>query len=139
MNVSLAGVKYVGGDIVDELIELNNRHYSNNGRKFQKLNILESSLPAFDLIFCRDCLVHFSYKDIHQALSIVKASGSKYLMTTTFPSHNNYNIITGDWRPINLQAKPFNFLAPLFIENEFTSEDERHADKSLAIWKIEDL
>jgi Methyltransferase domain len=137
-NVSLDGIRYVGADIVDELIESNSQ-YSSAGIAFQKLNILESSIPAFDMVFCRDCLVHFSYKDIQRALDAMKASGSRYLMSTTFPSHTNYNIITGDWRPINLQAKPFNFPPPILMENEFTSEDERYADKSLAVWKIEDL
>ncbi|MEO8474622.1 MAG: hypothetical protein ABI477_20640 [Chryseolinea sp.] len=140
-NVDLNGIMYIGADIVGDLIEGNNKQYGRSNIEFRKLNMIESNIPKADLIFCRDCLVHFSYKDIKKALDAVKASGSLYFVTTTFPSHKNYDIITGDWRPLNLQAAPFNFPTPSFIENEDCMEDDsgKYQDKSLAVWKISDL
>jgi hypothetical protein len=137
-KVDLKSVNYAGADIVSELIE-RNKKFEKDKVKFQQLSLLSSSLPKVDLIFTRDCLVHFSYKDISRAIEIVKRSGSKYWMTSTFPMHDNYDIITGDWRPVNLQAAPFNFPEPLVLWNEQCREDHRYADKSLAVWAIDSL
>lgn len=132
-------MKYFGGDIVEELIISNKRKYSDNTRTFQWTDITCSPLPAIDLVFCRDCLVHFSYQDIDRAIANIKNSRSKYLLTTTFPNWKNRNIVSGNWRPINLQAAPFTFPTPLGIFNESCTENERYRDKSLALWKIQNL
>ncbi|MFM9839735.1 MAG: class I SAM-dependent methyltransferase [Cyclobacteriaceae bacterium] len=138
-DVALDGVRYTGADIVNELIASNKRQFSKVGIEFQKINILKHVLPKVDLIFCRDCLVHLSYKDIDEAIQSVKLSGSTYFMATTFPAHSNYDIITEDWRPINLESAPFSFPKPLHLFIELFEEDERFKDKSLAIWKVNDL
>jgi hypothetical protein len=138
-DVDLKDVNYLGADIVTGLVVNNHENYGTETVKFLRLNIIESVLPTVDLIFCRDCLVHFSYQDIQRAIESVKKSQSTYLMTTTFPAHRNHDIITGNWRPINLQGSPFNFPAPMNIYNEVCIEDERYADKSLAVWRIADL
>jgi hypothetical protein len=136
-DVNLNDIQYHGIDIVPQVIESNSLQYANERRSFSLGDITTTTLPMVDLIFCRDCLVHFSFEDVHRALKNFKASGSKYLLTTTFPQHNNYNIVTGNWRPIDLTKKPFKFPAPLAIYNEHCTEDMRYADKSLGLWKIE--
>jgi hypothetical protein len=138
-NVDLQQVKYLGGDIVKALIDDNIGKYETKDVSFLHMDMLTADLPAVDLIFMRDCLIHLSYKDIKKALASVKKSQSLYWMTTTFVNHRNRNIITGDFRPVNLQAEPFNFPAPLSIASEQFSEDERFADKSLAVWRIADI
>lgn len=138
-NVNLKNVDYTGADIVHELIKFNNTKFASDTIKFQQANILISNLPATDLIFCRDCFVHLSFKDIAEAIQSIKKSGSKYFMSTTFTQHKNYDIITGDWRPINLERSPFNFPKPIVVLKEYCEEDERYVDKSLAVWRIEDL
>lgn len=134
-------VQYTGGDIVTELIESNQEKYGCSNRRFIKLNLLTDTLPKSDLILCRDCLVHFSYTDIFHALRNIKSSGSTYLLTTTFIARNtNRNIITGAWRPLNLQIYPFNFPAPIQLIDEMSSEfDRAFCDKHLGLWKISDL
>lgn len=137
-HVDLGGVHYTGADIVDELVTRNNSNYSDASKTFTKLDILKDPLPAVDLIFCRDCFVHFSNEDIFTALENIKASDAGYLMTTTFTqSEENEDIITGDWRIINLQKPPFSLPKPLLILNEGCTEgDGDYADKSLGLWKI---
>ena len=66
-KINLDGIKYIGADIVPALIEKNKTNYS--GVDFQQLDILNSKLPMVDVIFCRDCLVHFSFDDIIENLS----------------------------------------------------------------------
>ncbi len=140
-DVDLKLDTYIGGDIVEEIIRLNNLKYSTPKRKFKKLNIVEDKLPQSDLLFCRDCLVHLSYQDILKSIENIKKCGIKYLMTTTFPEcDENNDITTGDWRIIDLEKPPFNFPKPLFLLNENCTEGEgTYKDKSLGLWKVSDL
>lgn len=138
-EVRLPTTVYYGADIVKEIIDNNTKYYGKDDRFFIHADITQSKLPKVDLMFCRDCLVHFSYDDIQRALINIKSSEISYLLTTTFPLHKNYDIITGDWRPVNLEASPFNLPAPLRIFSEHCTEDIRYSDKSLALWRVKDL
>jgi len=141
-KVNLSDVQYIGADIVEKLIQNNveaNRDLQNVS--FQVLNLTSDLLPKCDLIIVRDCLVHLSYSDIIKAIDNIKASGCKYLFTTTYPNHSpNHNIITGDWRRINLLTKPFNFPEPLLVFNEKCTEGNgEFADKSMLLWEVSKL
>lgn len=129
-------VAYTGGDIVGELINSNRVRYP--GTKFLHLDLITGPIPRdFDLIFCRDCLVHLSYQHALAALETVKRAGSPFFMATTFPGRRNRDITTGQWRPVNLQAAPFSFPEPLMLVNEQCTEDDgEFADKSMGLWKL---
>jgi hypothetical protein len=131
---------YVGLDLVAELIA-QNAQYESAHVKFIHGDIISSPIPRADMILCRDCLVHLSFREGQLAVENLKRSGSTYLLTTTFPLHDyNEDILTGDWRTLNLQRPPFSFPAPLEVINEGCTEwDGDYADKSLALWKIADL
>ncbi len=139
-EIDLGDCRYIGVDIVPEIIT-DNKKYSSSTKSFHLLDIIKHELPQADLILCRDCLVHFSYKDLFSAINNLKASGSEYLLTTTFPDQTaNKDIITGHWRPINLNLPPFNFPSPLKMINEQCKELEgKYPDKNLGLWKLEDL
>ncbi|MGH8527432.1 MAG: class I SAM-dependent methyltransferase, partial [Gammaproteobacteria bacterium] len=68
-------------------------------------------------------------------------TGSRFLLTTTFPDHPlNVDIQTGEWRTLNLQCAPFNLPEPLeLIVEGCTQNDGRYADKSMALWRMEDV
>lgn len=133
--------QYIGADIVEELVAANNAMWANSGRKFVKLDLCLDPLPKVDLIFSRDVLVHLSFKDIRLAVANMKDSGSEWLLTTTFPGRGgNVDIATGDWRPLDLQAEPFNFPKPTLILNEeCTQASGAYSDKSLGLWRLADL
>lgn len=139
-TVNLGGISYLGADIVQKLIE-RNQQYATDNITFQKLNLLEDPLPQVDLLFCRDCLVHFSYDDIFKALHNIYASGSEFLLTTTFPARpSNLPIATGQWRPLNLEQAPFCLPPPIKMIVEGCTEGKGcFADKSLGLWKMSDL
>jgi len=139
--VELGDTHYIGADIVEELVRRNIEHHSSDKIDFQHLDLTHDSLPKVDLIFCRDCLVHLSFKDIFQALNNVCDSQSQYLLTTTFTSRKrNKNIVTGRWRTLNLMLEPFSLPRPIAIINEQCSEKRgSYSDKSLALFKIEDI
>jgi 2-polyprenyl-3-methyl-5-hydroxy-6-metoxy-1,4-benzoquinol methylase len=139
-EVDLDNCWYTGADIVRDIVQSNYSNYSDDKKNFIWADITTSDLSKVDLILCRDCLVHFSNRDITRALINIKRSKSKYLLTTTFLKRNNQDIETGGWRPINLESQPFLFPAPLRIFNENCTEDDgRYSDKSLALWTIENL
>lgn len=133
--VDITGVKYVGIDIVPELIEKNRSE--NKGYTFYEADLVKSFLPKVDLVFCCDCFVHLSFESIRAALRNIKRSNSTFLLATTFTSHKNFDIITGNWRPVNLQAAPFIFPKPLLLFQE--DETGENQDKSMAMWRISDL
>lgn len=130
--------KYIGADIVPNLIENNKRMYNNT---FLTFDITSDEIPnGIEMIFCRDCFVHFSLDYIIKALRNIKKSNAKYLLMTTFINRDFRDIVVGDWRPISFFNKPFNFPKPLTIINEnCTEEYPLYVDKSLALWLVADL
>ncbi len=139
--IDLRGHKYIGGDIIEELIEFDNKEFGNEDRNFLRLDLLTDKLPPADVLLCRDCLVHFSYKDIFRALKNIESSPITYLLTTSFSDRErNVDIRTGQWRPLNLLLSPFNFPDPIkVISEKCTENDGKYFDKSLMLWKVKDL
>lgn len=134
--------RYIGVDIVDELIEKNKEQFGSESREFICLNLAEDQLPQVDLIFCRDCLVHLNYHDIEKMIANFKRSNSKYLLTTTFLNKTNVDLVgeASFFRALNLELPPFNFPKPLKLINEkCTEENNQYTDKSLGLWRLEDI
>jgi len=140
-ELDLSSIHYIGADIVDEIINENKKKYETNNIKFVVMDIIKDTLPMSDIIFVRDCFVHLSFENILKAIENIKKSGSKYLLTTTFTDRiKNIDIVTGDWRPINLEIMPFLFPKPekIIIEN-CTEGDGEYKDKSMGLWNIKKL
>lgn len=143
MRATQLGVKkYIGVDIVEELVEKNRREFCDEAHEFLCRDLAQDELPFADVIFCRDCLVHLNFVDAKSVLLNFKRSGSHYLLTTTFPARDrNVDLVGKDiWRTINLQAEPFNFPPPLRLINEKCSEGNgAYTDKSLGLWRLSDI
>ncbi|MEX2403101.1 MAG: class I SAM-dependent methyltransferase, partial [Balneolales bacterium] len=140
-HIDLPVTSYLGADIVPELISVNEKKFSDEQRNFIYLDLIQEPLPAADLLFCRDCLVHFSFTDIERFILNLKRSEISYLLTTTFTEcTENEDITTGDWRVLNLEKEPFNLPSPLYILNEECNEGGgAFKDKSIGLWKIRDI
>lgn len=105
-------LKYIGLDIVPKIINANKKNYSQNNITFITSDICKDKIPNCDLLIVRDCLFHFSYKDISKFLLNISRADYKYLLTTTHVVKKNFknrDIATGDFRLINLFKYPFNF------------------------------
>ncbi len=142
--MSAAGLElesYVGADIVTELIARNRRMFGAPGRDFIACDFTRDPLPRADLILCRDALVHLSFTDIAAALRNFRASGSRYLLTTTFTDiGSNDDVATGGWRTLNLQAPPFGFPAPLaLIDEHCLHSGGIYRGKCLGLWELSSL
>jgi len=135
-EVSLGIDKYIGADVVEEIVTANRRQFASDRCTFVKLDVTHDRLPAVDLVLCRDCLVHFSFADIFLALQNIARSRPQYLLTTTFPeTQHNADIATGQWRRLNLQRPPFSLPDPLKIISE-ECPLEGFADKSLGLYSL---
>lgn len=134
-HTALADIKYLGVDIVTDLVERNRVLHAATGRTFLNVDISKNRLPRADVILCRDCLIHLSFARIKQTISNFKRSGAEYLLCTTHSTvAENTDCPDGGWRSINLEIGPFNFPKPARV----IVEDEK-AGKSLSLWRLKDL
>ena len=134
-HVELGAVRYVGADIVPDLIVRNRRLYGGEGRTFLLLDLTKDRLPRADVVLCRDCLIHLSFARIRTAVANFKRSGATYRACTTHTSvRENTDCPDGGWRSVNLERPPFNFPRPLqlFVEDE-------ELGKCLGVGRLRDL
>lgn len=140
-KVDLAGIDYLGGDIVPALIESNRRAHVRPGVRFEVIDLIKGPVPQADVVFVRDCLVHLSHDHVRAALSNIARSGSTWLLTSTFPdTTENLDIATGEWRAIDLTKSPFDLPPPLRLLEEGQAHLKgQKADKMLGLWRVADL
>ncbi len=133
--------QYIGVDVIPDLIADNQRRYGNDRIRFELLDVTRDRLPRADVILCRDCFIHFSYKHIAAAIKNFKRSGSTFLLTNSYPAwRQNEDIRTGEFRHINLLLPPFKFPPPIKqIEEKYPDEAEKFFGKTLGLWRLKEL
>ncbi|MBM4262844.1 MAG: class I SAM-dependent methyltransferase [Deltaproteobacteria bacterium] len=136
-----SNIDYTGADIVEAIVAANTRSYGSAGRRFVRLDLTKDPLPQADLLLCRDCLVHFSFADVFRALENLCAGEFQYVAATTFTDRTrNRDIVTGQWRALNLERPPIALPKPIYLINEGCTEDNgAYADKALGFWKTADI
>jgi len=137
-KVNLQGVDYTGADIVKDMIAENQLKYATQNVNFKVINLLADELPAVDMIMCRDCFIHLSTDNIFKGLQNIKRSKIKYLLTTTYVDRTqNSDILTGQWRALNLLIAPFGLTPMEIISEKCTEADGLYPDKSLLLIDLE--
>ncbi len=137
----LALERYVGADIVPALVEASRERHGTETRSFLHLDMTRDELPRADLVLCRDGLIHLSFADAARAVERLRASGSTWLLTTTFPGLDvNADKPSGRSRLLNLEKAPFGWPPPVeLVEEDSTSERRTTFSKSLGLWRLADL
>jgi len=146
-DVDLSNITYLGVDVVDDLIKVNNEIYSSDSISFKVSDATNESFDKYDLVICKDCLYHLPYKESKQIINNIIKSNSKHLMSSTFYKHGNVNIQIGRFYFINLEKYPFNFPQPHTIYKDYYGIEEENyfnnsggrKDKSIGIWNINEL
>jgi len=112
-------VNYFGGDIVKNLIIENLQKNKKKNITFKELDITSDPLPNVDLMLCRDCLIHLSYKKINLFFQNSKKSNIKFLLLTSYKFKNqqikiiNSDIPDGEFREIDMSEPPFLLPEPI--------------------------
>ena len=138
--MELKDLKYTGFDIVPELITELREEFPR--QQFDIHDATSDLLGTYDLILCRDLLVHLTNEQALKVIDNFKKSGSTYLLATTFVNlGTNVELrvprIGVGWRPLNLAVFPFNLGSPISTINENSSEGRgRYQDKSLGLWRL---
>jgi len=111
-------VDYIGGDIVPEVVERARQNSPNPAARFMQFDIIEDPFPAADLWLCRDVLFHLSFANIWSALRNFCNSSIPLMLVTTHTDSSvpNRNIVTGDFRYIDLFKPPFSLPASIVLE-----------------------
>jgi hypothetical protein len=109
--------KYIGVDIVSDLIDRNKKLFHDDDLEFQCLDIAKDDLPAADCAIVRQVLQHLSNEEVQQVLN--KWIAYKYvLLTEHLPKgafEPNKDIISGQGTRLkkqsglNILAAPFHF------------------------------
>jgi Methyltransferase domain len=128
--------RYIGSDIVSSLIETNQHTYGNTNRAFVCADIIRDPLPPADAVICRELLFHLNYEQCFRALENLIATGARYYLLTSNRGYwLNFDIVTGDWRELNLEAAPFRLPSPrLSIRDDFEVPD-----RFIGIWERDEL
>jgi hypothetical protein len=130
-------ITYIGGDIVEPLIERNQSLFGRQNTKFICLDIVHEALPKADLWLCRDCLLHLSNRDILLVIDNFLRSDIRYLLTSTNSNcDENCDIPTGSCRLLNLRLPPFSFGEPMTLIDDWI---EGYPVRHLALWERESL
>ena len=124
-------LKYRGLEIVKEIVEKNNKKYSNSRIKFDCVDVINSKFPDnYDLILVRDFFIHIKNEDIKKIIEKIKSSNCKYFAINNFPdiSQNVEVKGYGHHRLVNVEIEPFN------LKNVHKVIDDY--DRKLNIYKI---
>jgi hypothetical protein len=137
----LIKLQYIGGDIVKPLIDSLNINYKSARISFVHFDLISEIPPKVDLMICRDFLFHLSFQDTKSVLENYIESKSTYLLTTTHKnmgsSFSNQDILTGDFRCIDLFSKPYNFPTnPLYVIEDWVFPDP---ERQMCLWSKEQI
>ena len=123
-------IKYLGIDIVDEIIKKNKNKYENDKIKFYSFDIINFyTKDKFDLVFMRDFFIHMNNSDIMKILSNLKKMNIEYFAFENFNINKNKDVNIGKHRKVNLMLEPFN------LEKPFYSFKDHEEDKFIYFYK----
>lgn len=124
-------LQYHGLEIVKDIVDSNNKKYSNSRVKFDCVDVINFKFQDYyDLILVRDFFIHIKNSDILNLIEKIKLSNCKYFAVNNFPKTminkevKNY----GHHRPVNIEIEPFN------LKNIYKVIDDH--DRKLNIYKI---
>jgi hypothetical protein len=132
-------VEYLGVDIVPDPIDYNRNRFQSERIKFAVSDIVVDAFPTTDLWICRDCLVHFSSKDILSTFEKFCESKIKLVLTTNH-SNSNYNadIHTGQFGRLDLFPDSFNLSKDVAYRFPDYSEPNP-LPREMVLWSREDI
>ncbi len=133
-------IDYIGGDVVPAVVEMAAANYAGNRASFRVFDIVDDPFPDADLWLCRDVLFHLSYAKILKSLRNFANSQIKYILVTTHTggSFVNRNVVTGDFRQLDLFKPPFS-LPQNAVLARFVDFAPPHNPRDMVLIRREDI
>lgn len=111
-HINWSGTTYKGLDVVQSVIDKNNKKFSRPKINFECVDVINADLPKADLMICKDVFQHLTNADV---ASIIKQIPKyKYCLITndvdpqTSTSENPEILHRGSYRTIDMTKPPFN-------------------------------
>ena len=117
-------IKYLGIDIVDNLVKENIKNYKSQNIDFKTADIVNYSTDEyFDLIVIRDLFIHINNSDITKIIKNLRSFNVKYIALNSYHNAENNEVVIGNHRKVNLLNEPFNLNSPLYSFKDY--EDDK--------------
>jgi hypothetical protein len=131
---------YTGIDIVEDIVDTNNRNFGKENIKFINSDFLSyikrQQDKSIDLILCRHTLEHLPTNYNLEFLDLCKTK-SKYLMVTTHSlvQSNKDLIYPNTYRPVNMNLYPYNIIEKYLIDTRYDGPiHERLPEMNICIY-----
>lgn len=128
---------YLGIDVSQKAIERAEQHHPD---RWYRVQDVRKACPRGDLVLCRDAMQHVSLEDGQKILSAIRASGSRWLLASTYVCSENVDVRAGGYYSPNLTEPPFDLGPPLrLIPDGFDYADPdrvRDPRKMLGLWQL---
>ncbi len=111
--VDWSGKRYLGVDVVPEVVEENRRAFGTQDVTFVEGDIRAQRLPKADLLVCKDVLQHWDLESVEAFLTRNLPRYRYALITNDLtsvhiaPEMLNTEIPIGHWRTLDLERPPF--------------------------------
>jgi hypothetical protein len=138
--VDLHGIHYIGGDVVQEIVEDLQARFGRADRRFVRLDLINGDLPHADAVMVRDLLLHLPNVLAVKALQTIKRSDARWLLASHYPGiDSNPDVEMGRHRFPNLTLEPFCLPAPYLAIDEQPASSDDSPHKQLAVWPVSAL
>lgn len=127
--------RYTGIDIVKSVVDSNTARFTSNYVNFLQLDAVSQPIPSCDAVLCREVIFHLNFADGAQLIKNFKKSARWLIMTSDTAIWFNSNIVTGDYRRLNLQCAPYRFPVPDLV----IPDNDVVAGRILGVWRTESL
>lgn len=136
-HLDLSGLEYDGYDVVRFLVERNVEKHQRGNIRFHHADLTTLVVPKVDLLVLKDVLIHLPTPQALEVLGRARASGSRFLASTTSPGYlasYRARMTVGDFAPVDLEAGPFSLGAPL--DSVEVPNRPGNPKKFFALWKL---
>ncbi|MGH7577179.1 MAG: class I SAM-dependent methyltransferase, partial [Longimicrobiales bacterium] len=125
------GCRYIGMDIVLDLVERNRARYQDATHRFEEGDLIAGELPNAEAYFCRDVFIHFPNDAIDCSIATIRRTGARFLVVTTFP-HIRRKVDT-QFPSSRLHNMAFHLGEPVELLKDF---GHSRTDKFMGVWRL---
>lgn len=113
--IDWSGIRYLGLDVVPEVIQENQRRAVSENISFTVMNVVEEIPPVADLVLIKDIFQHWPNAVITAWLPNLR-NYHYALITNDADERTNVDIAFGEHRAVDITMPPFNFPATPVLE-----------------------